>query len=67
MKIICLLIVSAALFTTCQGCAAILAGYLIGDGISRSRQQDTCHANIREINAARLSKGQEPWPDQCAS
>jgi hypothetical protein len=50
-----------------SGCAAVLAGYLIGDGIQRSKQSDACHANIRETNTARIAKGQEPFPDTYAN
>jgi hypothetical protein len=50
-----------------SGCAALVAGYLIGDGMARSERTKACHDQINTINTARVSKGQEPWPDQCGS
>jgi hypothetical protein len=66
MKRIAIVCVLTAMAMGTSGCAAVVAGYLIGDGIQRSKQSDACHANIRETNAARIAKGQEPFPDTCS-
>jgi len=55
-----------AIATTTQGCAVLLTGYLIGDAVQRNRAIETCRANLKITNDARIAKGQEPFPDQCA-
>lgn len=55
----------AAIATSTQGCAALVAGYLIGDGIARDKATQTCHANMKATNDMRLHKGEEPFPDTC--
>ena len=57
----------AAVATSTSGCAAMVAGYLIGDGIAKSERTKACHDNLNTVNAARLAKGQESFPDQCGA
>lgn len=49
------------------GCAAVVAGYLIGDGISRSKHHEDCEKNLQTTNAARVAKGLDAYPDTCGS
>lgn len=51
--------------TTTPGCAAILLGYVVADGINRSKATETCRANLKTTNDARIAKGQDVFPDQC--
>jgi hypothetical protein len=46
-----------------QGCAVLLAGYLAA---MTSKATDTCRANLKTVNDARIAKAQDPFPDQCA-
>ncbi len=48
------------------GCAVLLTGYLIGDNMQRNKAIETCRANLTTTNNARIAKGEEPFPDQCA-
>jgi ribosomal protein S3 len=57
--------VLAGVALSTSGCAVLLTGYLIGDGIARSKAVETCRANLKTTNDARIHKGQEPFPDQC--
>lgn len=56
-------IVAAALST--QGCAAVVAGYLIGDAISTNERVKQCRENLRITNEQRLRDGKDLFPDQC--
>jgi len=58
-------LVGAAICTSCSGCAAVLLGYVVADGINKSKATETCRANLKTTNDARIAKGQEPFPDQC--
>ncbi len=49
-----------------SGCAVLLTGYLIGDNMQRNKAIETCRANLTTTNNARIAKGEEPFPDQCA-
>lgn len=49
-----------------SGCALALTGYLIGDGIQRSKAADKCRSDLKTINDARIAKGQDAFPDTCA-
>lgn len=55
----------AGILTTTPGCAAMLLGYVIADGISRNKATETCRANLRTTNDARIAKGQDVFPDTC--
>lgn len=57
-------LIAVALSTS--GCGAIAVGYLIGDGVARHDHATVCHEQVQSINAVRMAKGQEPYPDQCA-
>lgn len=56
----------AGILTTTPGCAALVVGYLVGDAIQRDRAVATCRSNLQTQNQARLAKGQDLFPDQCA-
>lgn len=47
------------------GCAALVVGYLVGDAIQKSKNTENCRANMQTVNAARIAKGEEPFPDTC--
>lgn len=47
------------------GCAVAL-GYIIATEIQRSEQAKACRSNLQTINAARLAKGDEAFPDTCS-
>ncbi len=47
------------------GCAAMLLGYVIADGISRNKATETCRANLKTTNEARIAKGLDVFPDTC--
>ena len=49
-----------------SGCGPLLLGYLVGDAIQRDKATETCRANLQATNQARVAKGQDPYPDQCA-
>jgi hypothetical protein len=55
----------AGILATTPGCAVML-GYMIADHIQRDKATETCRTNLQTINQARIAKGQEPFPDQCA-
>lgn len=55
----------AAILTTTPGCAALVVGYLVGDAIATDKRIEQCRSNLRDINAARIAKGEQPFPDQC--
>lgn len=57
--------VLAAILTTTPGCAALVVGYLVGDAIATDKRIEQCRSNLRDINAARIAKGEQPFPDQC--
>ncbi len=48
-----------------QGCAVLLAGYLVGKGISDDKRETECRANLKLTNDARTAKGQDAYPDMC--
>lgn len=54
-----------ALCITTQGCAAVVAGYLIGDAISSNERVKACRENLRIVNEQRLRDGKDLFPDQC--
>lgn len=56
----------AGILTTTPGCAALVVGYLVGDAIQRDKAVATCRSNLQITNQARLAKGQDLFPDQCA-
>lgn len=47
------------------GCAVLLTGYLIGDSMQRSKATEACRANLKTTNESRITKGLDPYPDQC--
>ena len=55
----------AAILTSTPGCAALVVGYLVGDAIATDKRIEQCRSNLRDINAARIAKGEQPFPDQC--
>jgi hypothetical protein len=67
MKFIKLLIAMSVIAVSTSGCGALLLGYLIGDGIARDNRVKACRENLQTVNASRLAKGQEAFPDQCGS
>lgn len=60
------LAVLAGILCTTPGCAALLLGYVVGDAIQRDKATATCRSNLQTVNTARIAKGEEPFPDQCA-
>jgi hypothetical protein len=58
-------LVLAGIGLSTSGCAVLLTGYLVGDAMQRSKATETCRANLKTNNDARIAKGQEPFPDQC--
>ena len=49
------------------GCAVLLTGYLVGDGIQRSKATETCRANLKTTNEQRIKEGKDVFPDQCGT
>lgn len=47
------------------GCAVLLTGYLVGDGMARNKAVETCRANLTTTNNARIAEHRDPFPDQC--
>lgn len=62
-----LLAIFAAIAVSTQGCAAVVAGYLIGDGIAKSEKAKACRQNLQTVNADRLAHGKDAFPDQCGN
>lgn len=60
-------LIFAAIAVSTQGCAAVVAGYLIGDGIAKSERVKACRQNLQTVNADRLAKGKDAYPDQCGN
>lgn len=65
MRIILVAALAAFVLVSQTGCAVLLTGYLIGDGIARSEKTKACRQNLQTTNQARLAKGLDPYPDQC--
>lgn len=63
---IALVAVAAGVLLTTPGCGALVVGYLVGDAIQKNKAVETCRNNLNATNQARIAKGQEPFPDQCA-
>jgi hypothetical protein len=55
----------AAIAGSTQGCAVLLTGYLIGDAMQRSKAAETCRANLKTTNDARIAEHKDPFPDTC--
>ena len=58
-------VVLSAVSMSTSGCAALVVGYLVGDAMAKDKATATCRANVQTINAARIAKGEQPFPDQC--
>lgn len=59
--------VLAAVSTSTGGCAVLLTGYLIGDAMQKSKNVETCRANLRTQNDQRIKEGKDAYPDMCGS
>lgn len=58
-------IAATAVLGSTPGCAALVVGYLVGKSMSDDKATATCRSNLQTINTARITKGEEPFPDQC--
>ena len=65
MKTLTTLATLIAIACSTQGCAVLLTGYLIGDSMARNKAIDTCRANLKTQNDARIAEHKDPFPDQC--
>lgn len=66
MKKFVIMLAVLGLMIPLPGCGALVVGYLVGDAIQKNKAVETCRANLQATNQARIAKGQEPFPDQCA-
>ena len=57
--------VLSAIAISTGGCGALVVGYLVGDAMAKDKATATCRANLQTINTARITKGEQPFPDQC--
>jgi hypothetical protein len=57
--------VLSAIAMSTSACAALVVGYLVGDSMAKDKATATCRSNLQATNAARIAKGQDPFPDQC--
>jgi hypothetical protein len=48
-----------------SGCAAVLLGYVVADGINKSKATETCRANLKTTNDERIAQHKDIFPDQC--
>lgn len=65
MRAVLIAVTLLACAMSTSGCAALVVGYLVGDGMARSDRIKACRTNLQTINTARMAKSQEPFPDQC--
>jgi hypothetical protein len=66
VKKLMILALLGATSTSTPGCAVLLTGYLVGDAMAKSKATDSCRANLKTQNDARIAKNQDPFPDMCA-
>ena len=52
--------------STQTACAVLLTGYLVGDAMARNKAVETCRANLKTTNDARIAEHKDPFPDQCS-
>ena len=65
VKKLFIIVLLGAISTNTSGCAVLLAGYLVGDAMAKSKATDSCRANLKTQNDARIAKNQDPFPDMC--